>query len=190
MSTNSRERMIASAIALLQRRGLAGTSFREVIADSGAPRGSIYHHFPGGKHQLALEAIGEAGAFGAALISDAAESGDPRATMRAFLGTYRSVLESSDFTAGCPVLAVAVEAGAEDSELRDAAGDAFDGWRRALATGLRSRGVASRRAASLATTVVAAVEGAVVLCRVLRSVEPLRQVGAELDRMLGSALDD
>jgi TetR/AcrR family transcriptional regulator, lmrAB and yxaGH operons repressor len=57
MAADSRASMIRSAAALFGSRGLCATSFADVLADSGAPRGSIYHHFPGGKRQLAEDAI-------------------------------------------------------------------------------------------------------------------------------------
>ena len=181
--------MIVSAALLLREKGLTGTSFGDVIEHSGAPRGSIYHHFPDGKEQLVEEAVRYAGDYIAASIDRAARSGDPIAALREFTTTWRTVLAASDFRAGCPVVAVAVEAREDDSALTAAASDAFARWRTALARLLRDRGLTPARSRRLATTAVAAIEGAVVLCRASRDLQPLADVGNELETMLRLALD-
>ncbi|WP_455577963.1 TetR/AcrR family transcriptional regulator [Actinomadura luteofluorescens] len=102
MGTDSRERMVRSAAYLFRERGYSGTGFRDVIAHSGAPRGSIYHHFPGGKAQLAEEAVRYAGEFLNAGILAATEGGDAASAVDAFTGWWRQVLIKSEFRAGCP----------------------------------------------------------------------------------------
>jgi AcrR family transcriptional regulator len=184
----ARERMIVSAALLLREKGLTGTSFGDVIEHSGAPRGSIYHHFPDGKEQLVEEAVRYAGDYIAASIDRAARSGDPLAALREFTTAWRTVLAASDFRAGCPVVAVAVEAHDDDSALTAAASEAFARWQTALARLLRDRGLTPARSRRLATTAVAALEGAVVLCRASRDLQPLTDVGDELEAMIGLAL--
>jgi AcrR family transcriptional regulator len=188
MASQSRERMIQSAALLLRERGLAGTSFREVVEHSGAPRGSIYHHFPQGKNQLVEEAIDAAGAFAERLLTRAGDGADPVAMLRAFVDLWAQTLTGSDYRAGCPVLAVATEAAPDEPQLRAAAAGAFGRWHAALAADLRAAGVTPARARRLATTVIAGVEGAVVLCRAQQSSRPLRDVGAELELLLQDAL--
>jgi AcrR family transcriptional regulator len=187
MASDSRRRMVRSAALLLRERGLAGTSFREVLEHSGAPRGSIYHHFPGGKSQLVEEAVNSVGRYATKLIAGE-HGGDPIAALRAFVQTWRVGLESSDYRAGCPVVAVATEASEQEPELRRAAAAAFTSWQEAIAAGLRNAGVAADRARSVAALVVGGVEGAVVLCRAERSIRPLEDVSNELERVLTSAL--
>ena len=114
---SSRDRMVASAAMLIREKGLTGTSFGDVIDHSGAPRGSIYHHFPGGKTQLVEDAVRYAGEYIVGTIDRAAEDGDPVKVLRAFTAAWRRVLEDSDFRAGCPVVAVAVEAHEDESTL-------------------------------------------------------------------------
>ncbi len=184
----ARERMIQSAGTLLRERGLAGTSFREVLAHSGAPRGSIYHHFPEGKNQLVEEAVRAAGVAGGQLIAAGSASGDPVTTLRGFIHLWVQGLEASGYEAGCPLVAVTTAAGAEEPGLRGAAADAFAAWHDALAAGLRDAGLSRARARRLATTILAGVEGAVILCRAQRSGQPLKDVGAELERALRAAL--
>ncbi|UUY03235.1 TetR/AcrR family transcriptional regulator [Svornostia abyssi] len=188
MSADSRTRMVQSAALLLRERGLSGTSFRDVIEHSGAPRGSIYHHFPEGKRQLVREAVEMSGGWVGDAIASLEESGDPVETLRAFLGVWAEILRASEFRAGCPVVAVSVEANDDEPEVTEAAAAAFRRWTRELADGLHGAGVEEERARRLATTTVAAIEGAVVLCRAERSTGPLDDVGAELEASLRSAL--
>jgi len=184
----ARERMIESAGTLLRERGLAGTSFREVLAHSGAPRGSIYHHFPDGKNQLVEEAVRAAGEAGGALIAAGGAGGDPVAALRGFVALWVAGLEASDYEAGCPLVAVTTAAGADEPALRAAAAEAFAAWHGALAAGLRAAGLPRARARRLATTILAAVEGAVILCRAQHSGQPLKDTGAELELLLAAAL--
>ncbi len=184
MTSDSRERMVRSAAYLFRERGFSATAFSDVIAHSGAPRGSIYHHFPGGKIQLAEEAVRYAGDYLAAGVRAATRDDDPVAAVRAFLGWWRRVLVSSDYQAGCPIVAVTVE-----SRLADAAAKAFRGWQDALAAGLVSAGAPSARAARLATLIVAAVEGATLLCRAGRTTGPLDDVVAELEDLIATACE-
>ena len=183
-----RERMIESAGMLLRERGLAGTSFREVLAHSGAPRGSIYHHFPEGKNQLVEEAVRAAGVAGGQLIAAGSESGDPVATLRTFIRLWGQGLEASGYEAGCPLVAVTTAASADEPGLRAAAAEAFAAWHDALAAGLHAAGLSRARARRLATTIIAAVEGAVILCRAQHDGQPLKDVGAELELLLRAAL--
>lgn len=184
MASGSRERMVRSAAYLLRERGYSGTAFSDVIAHSGAPRGSIYHHFPGGKEQLAEEAVRYAGDFVAAGMRAATRDDDPVAAVRAFLGWWRRVLVDSGFRAGCPIVAVISE-----SRLADAADGAFRRWQDALAAGLVSAGATPERAARVATLVVTSVEGATLLCRARRSLEPLDDVTAELEDLIARACE-
>ncbi len=186
----ARERMIQSAGTLLRERGLAGTSFREVLAHSGAPRGSIYHHFPEGKNQLVEEAVRAAGEAGGQMIAAGSATGDPVATLRTFIRLWGLGLEASDYEAGCPLVAVTTAASTDEPGLRAAAAGAFGTWHDALAAGLRDAGLSRARARRLATTILAAVEGAVILCRAEHSGRPLKDVGAELELLLRAALPD
>lgn len=183
----SRERMVRSAALLFREHGYSGTGFRDVIAHSGAPRGSIYHHFPGGKAQLAAEAVAwAAGAVAARLDAALAQERDAAGVLRAFLDQWREVLERSDFRAGCPIVAVTVETDVPP-ELVAAAAAAFGGWQELLTARLERAGIEPARAAGLATLAVAAIEGAVVLCRARRDTQPLDAVEAELARAIEAA---
>jgi len=180
MDATVRERMIGSAIVLLAQHGYQGTSFSTVLDRSQTPRGSIYHHFPGGKDQLIAAAIERAGDHAVAVL-DAMEGGSALDVVDGFVAIWRSVLERSGFTAGCSVLAVTVSA--DSTELLTSAGKVFSTWAGRIATLLHSAGVDETRAHSFATVLIAATEGAVVLCRAERSLDPLAKVHEELRRL-------
>jgi TetR/AcrR family transcriptional repressor of lmrAB and yxaGH operons len=186
--SDARDRMIHSGVELFRERGVHGTAFADVLERSGSPRGSVYHHFPDGKDQFAAEVTQAAGAIGTAGLEAILKDHDPVQTMSLFAAAWRGVLVDSDFAAGCPIAAAAVE-GDRSPAARDAAAATFADWHRLLAGALSARGVPAVRAASLTTLAIAAVEGAVVLCRAQRSLTPLEQTFAELDRLLRDALD-
>jgi AcrR family transcriptional regulator len=182
--------MVRGATQLLRERGYTGTGFREVIERTGAPRGSIYHHFPGGKAQLAREAVDYAGEVARAAIDNSLAAGDPVGALRAFVELWRTDFVRSGGRAGCPIVAVAVEAHDEAPELLEAADGAFERWQVAFAASLRRAGVPRARAARLAALVVAGVEGAIVLSRAKRDPQPLLNVAAELETTLREAIQD
>jgi TetR/AcrR family transcriptional repressor of lmrAB and yxaGH operons len=174
---NVRTRMIEGAVRLLAQHGLQATSFSEVLELSGAPRGSVYHHFPAGKDQLIESAVDLAG--GRALKALDSQAGASAEEITAFfLQIWREILVRSQFSAGCAVLAVTV---ATDSDnLLQHAGVVFRTWRGRLAEMLQRAGLERHSAASFAATLVAASEGAVVLSRAEQSMEPFDLVAEQL----------
>ena len=177
MASETRDRMIVGAARLLAERGLQETSFSEVLQRTGAPRGSIYHHFPEGKDQLVGSAIEFAGSHAMSLLE--AKTGESAiAVTEYFLHVWREVLTRSQFQAGCSVLAVTV---ATDSpQLLQQAAGVFRAWRAQLARLLETGGLSATDAVRFATTLVASTEGAVVLARADQSLEPFELVAAEL----------
>lgn len=175
MAESARDRMVRSAVILLAKGGYQATSFGEVIAHSGAPRGSIYHHFPNGKDQLIAAAIEVAGAD-AIRILDGLEGATRVEVVDGFLSLWRSLLQKTDFGVGCSVLAVTVSAG--DADLLSGAAGVFRAWTNRLARLLADAGMAD--AESFATLLVAASEGAVVMARAQRDLAPLDAVHARL----------
>src|SRR3954462_714000 len=102
--SDARRRMIESAAVLFRERGVQGTSFSDVIEHSGAPRGSIYHHFQGGKTQLAEEATRWAGEFSVAGTVAALAERDPVEAIDGFRRWWSTLLRQSDFSAGCVIV--------------------------------------------------------------------------------------
>src|SRR5207253_7710416 len=179
MSTDSRASMVRSAASLIRSRGVSATSFSEVLADSGAPRGSIYHHFPRGKDQLAGDAI--------RWTSDRvlAHQRECRATtpggvLDCFIDMWRQVVLTSDGAAGCVVAGVAIDTTADDRATIELVRATFRSWVDLLGKQLVSVGVPARRASRIAVATVAGMEGALILCRAEGSSASLETVAAEL----------
>lgn len=172
--------MLDSAVVLLRERGASGVSIDAVLAHSGAPRGSVYHHFPGGRNELILTAVRRAGDYTAGLIERATSDGDPAAVLEKFARFWRDALTRDEFRAGCPVVALAVDHRDDLPEAAAVVGDIFAAWHDKLAELLRATGVPAARAGRLATLALAAIEGAIILCRAHRDTKPLDDVMAEL----------
>ncbi|WP_382307984.1 TetR/AcrR family transcriptional regulator [Herbiconiux sp. UC225_62] len=177
MVSEARTRMIEGATRLLAERGLQETSFSEVLALTGAPRGSIYHHFPDGKDQLVGEAVQLAGERAIAML-ESKRGSSAAEVAEFFLEMWRTLLTRTDFRVGCSVVAVTVAT--DSAELTDATAAVFRGWRARLAELLEEGGVPADQAGRLAATVIAGSEGAVVLSRAERSIEAFDLVAAQL----------
>lgn len=178
MARSTRDEMVAGAAQVLAEHGPAEASFSQVLAATGAPRGSIYHHFPGGKDQLVAEAVRWAGEqLRAALEGETAST--PAEVARAFARPFRALLARRGAAAGCAVAAVVVGS-AEGSPTRAAAAEVLQGWRELLAAGYRRTGVEAGAAEVLAATTVATVEGAVVVARAAGDVGLFDTVVAQL----------
>ncbi|MCK8671396.1 TetR/AcrR family transcriptional regulator [Rhodococcus sp. HM1] len=179
-----RAAMTASAVALMRERGVAATSFADVLAHSGAPRGSIYHHFPGGKSQLIEEATRSAAHQLTDRIQRILDSGDTVTAIRSIVDLWRRVLEATDYVAGCPIVAAAL---GTEASARDIAGVSFTRWTEMIGARLVGDGVDPARAATLATMLVSALEGGLILAQAQRSAAPLDAVVGELELLCRAA---
>lgn len=178
--------MVVSAALLMRERGAHSTAIADVLEHSGAPRGSAYHYFPGGRGQLLCEAVDYAAGYVADAIGDAPNA---VAMLDVAVRFYRKGLLDSDFRAGCPVMAVAVESGDPDPRTAAAvqhAADAFELWSGLIGRRLIADGVSRAKAGDLATLVIAGLEGALVLARTHRDVAPLDAVHRRLRSLLKS----
>ena len=183
LAGDSKARMVRSAAALIGTHGLSATSFSDVVSHSGAPRGSIYHHFPDGKRQLAESAIdwtsnqvlGHLGACQATTPSD---------LLACFIDLWRRSVLASRGSSGCAVAGVAIDIGAFEDDLIGLVRTTFHSWVSELARRLHELRVPSDRARSIAFTAVAGMEGALILCRAEGSSRPLEAVAVELMRLV------
>jgi AcrR family transcriptional regulator len=170
--------MAAGAARLLAERGLQATSFSEVVALTATPRGSIYHHFPGGKEELVHAALELAGQRVLDVLDGGDEAATPEEVTARFLGHWRKVLVHSGYSVGCSVLPAALEGGAAGMPGR--AAEVFDAWRARLAELFTGGGLSREDAGRFAVLLVAATEGAVALSRAERGIEPFDAVSGQL----------
>jgi AcrR family transcriptional regulator len=181
--TDSRASMVRGAVSLIRTRGVNATSFSDVLAESGAPRGSIYHHFPKGKEQLAGEAIRWTSERVLA-HQRACRATTAAGVLDCFIDMWRQVVLASGGAAGCVVAGVAIDTVADDRPVIDLVRATFRSWVDLLSEQLVAVGVPVRRASRIAVAVVAGMEGALILCRAEGDSAPLETVAAELKRLL------
>lgn len=176
--TPTRERILYAAAALFRRQGYPGTGLNQVVAEARAPFGSLYHHFPGGKQQLAEEVIRAGGAFFQELVEAVydAEAGTQAGVRAVFRGAAET-LAASDFEDACPIATIALDVASTSEPLRRATAEVFEHWSRALTERLGDR--------EHALAVLAALEGAFVLCRAQRSTAPMHAAGEMAAALVG-----
>ncbi|HEY7051214.1 MAG TPA: TetR/AcrR family transcriptional regulator [Mycobacterium sp.] len=181
-----RERMVRSAALLIRERGAKATAISDVLEHSGAPRGSAYHYFPEGRTQLLCEAVDYAGEYIAARLAGGKTGVDVLDTL---MTAYKEQLLKSDYRAGCPIVAVAVEAGEPgnaDMAVIDRAAAVFARWTDLITDRLVADGISRSRAQELAMLMTTAIEGAIVVARASRDVKPLDVVHRQLRELLRS----
>jgi TetR/AcrR family transcriptional repressor of lmrAB and yxaGH operons len=178
-----RTEMIRGASELLATHGVQGTSFALVLEATGAPRGSIYHHFPGGKNELVLAAVAAAGTSVTAFI-DAAQADSPEDVVRMFVGGWRTTLTGGRFGRGCAIAAT-VQSGEDDIDVRAAAHAVFTEWRHALSRALVRSGGDPSAADDHAALLIATVEGALLMGRAAHSAEIFDVLERQLPRLVG-----
>lgn len=185
----TRDRLIHAMLDHLRLRGFHGVGLSEVLAAAGAPKGVLYHHFPGGKSALAIAAIELAVQQMLAGLDRllAAEPHFPTALGRWLDGAERQ-LDASGWARGCPLAAIALETTPADTELRAALDAAFTAIRGRLARALVGAGLSESAAAAMAALLVAGYEGALLQARVAGSPEALRQIRAALIAALTAQL--
>jgi TetR/AcrR family transcriptional repressor of lmrAB and yxaGH operons len=184
---DGRALLLKGARQLLAEKGYAGMELRDVAERGEAPRGSIYHHFPGGKRQLAIEAAQLEGEEIRALIERSLEDRGLRATLAMFGEIFRRRVKNHPERIGCPVAAAAL-ARPEDPELAAAATAAFRSWEEPIAAALRDAGIKAADAETFAGLVVSTVEGALIRARAAGTQEPLDSAIGGLGQALDSLL--
>ncbi|WP_045824127.1 TetR/AcrR family transcriptional regulator [Williamsia herbipolensis] len=182
---DTRARMVRSAIGLMQRNGAAAVTVDAVLADSDTPRGSVYHHFPGGRDQLVGDALRSAGDLMTSMIRESVDKPIPEA-IDTFLEFWRHLLTTSDYRAGCPIAGAAVGGAESDPALHDQVAAIFAEWHVIIRDALVAAGAPAARAQSVAIMLVAATEGALILARVERSLTPLDDVADEIRHVIDS----
>lgn len=181
----SRQRMIETTLRLLRRQGFSATGMNQIVEESGAPRGSIYHHFPGGKEQLAVEALRTAGRLVVARLRERLDSEqDLGDAIRSFADTFASEFAESGYQRGCPVGNAAMDACATSGTIREVCEEIFTEWQSLLAVRIARAGYSKEEATSLAEFIVSSLEGALILCRARQSAEPLQRVAERVAALL------
>lgn len=177
-SVPTRQRLVTAAAELFRRQGFAATGIKAILTAAGAPYGSLYHFFPGGKAELGRAVIDEGGvAYGALVEAFFHDDVDPVAATQQFFDGGAELLESTGFADACPIATIAGEIADTHEQMRVAAAGAFDSWMSILAAHLVGHGADRDRADAAAVELFCLVEGAFMLGRTSRSAEPMRIAG-------------
>lgn len=180
---------MTSTAELFRRQGYRGTSLKQVTAAAGAPIGSLYHFFPGGKDDLAEVVIRSSGGVYGELFEMIYDcSADAGEAITNFFDGAASMLESTDYADACPIATIALEVAGSNDRLRQATADVFAGWVGTVSDRLERGGVPRDQSEDLALALVAAIEGGFMLSRAARSPEPMRATGRLMRQLVESAL--
>ncbi len=178
MGSETKERILDSSGELFRRQGYMGTGVKQILAEAGAPFGSLYHFFPGGKSQLGAAAVRRSGfLYGLLLGEYVGPEVDLVEGIRAFFAGAAETLRETDYADACPIATVALEVSSCDEEMRRACADVFESWIEAGTVRFVDAGIPRGAARTLAIQLLAGLEGAFVLARALRSTEPIDLAG-------------
>jgi TetR/AcrR family transcriptional repressor of lmrAB and yxaGH operons len=182
---STRNQIIQTTCDLLELQGYHATGLNQIIKESDSPKGSLYYYFPGGKEELAAEAVSQAGAIVLERIRQhLAGIDDPAEAIRTFMNQLAQKVEVSGFRAGGPITTIAMETAATSAPLREECHRVYGAWQREFTGKLRRGGLEEQRAGRLAALVIAAIEGGIILCRTSRSREPLESAAEEIARLI------
>jgi AcrR family transcriptional regulator len=186
---STRERIVETSAELFRRQGYAATGIKQIVAAAQAPFGSLYHFFPGGKEQLGAEAIRTSGALYELLIPAVFDPAPDivTATRDFFAGAAEHLVET-DYADACPIATVALEVSSSSEPMREACAQVFESWITAGAQRFEAAGLTAAKAREVTIGMLAALEGAFVLARALRSTEPLKIAGEQAAQAVDAAL--
>ncbi len=188
MAKDTRERILNSAAALIQRYGLHGTSLNDILDESAAPRGSLYYYFPDGKDQLVLEATVRGVEVVTRYLEELLESQPPAVALRGYFSAAAHELEHSGFLFGCPVTPIIMDVDEASAALAAVCRNAIAKWRALCEQGFAKAGMNPGRARALATLAVAALEGSLIMARTARNTEPIIVAGEEVAAVVEQTL--
>lgn len=187
----TRERILSATAELYRRQGMAATGLKQIAAASQAPFGSIYHHFPGGKEQITAEVIRAEGVRYGAFVGAQLEVIDkPVEGIPDLFESAGKLLESTDYSEACSIETIALEVASTNDRLRVETAEVFESWLRGLTEWFGLMDLPEPECRRLALVMLTALEGSFVLCRSLRSTEPMTAAGtavAEAARAAGMA---
>ncbi len=178
MATDTRTRILEATAELYRRQGMAATGLKQIAAASNAPFGSIYHHFPGGKEQISEEVIHAEGVRYGLLVADQLGTvTDIVDGLPDIFASAAALLVDLDYAEACSIETIALEVASTNERLRLATETVFTGWIDGLTQWFAGTGLPDDECRSLAMSCLTSLEGAFVLCRSLRSTEPMIAAG-------------
>ncbi|HME69099.1 MAG TPA: helix-turn-helix domain-containing protein [Myxococcota bacterium] len=182
-AAKQKDNLVRTAMRLFRRQGYASTGLQQIVSESGAPKGSLYHYFPDGKEALGEAAIALAGGMIREMLSDlAARHREPKAFLRAYCKVMAQWMEASGFHSGCPIATTLLETAPQSPTITAVGQHAIDEWIDVVAGVLSKGGVERPETRSRAQLIIAAMEGALILSRIRLSTRPILDVALMLQR--------
>lgn len=182
---SSKDKLIKTASRLFQMQGYHATGLNQITKESGAPKGSLYYHFPNGKEQLALEALQMTAKFVSDQIVEGLKtSSDPTLAIQNFIQNLAERFEKVGCKDGVPVAAIALETSLISESLRNACQLSYGKFQDAFAQKLISAGFEENRATELGIVINSMIEGAFLLSFTMGESEPLRLVAKQIPVLL------
>jgi len=189
MANDTRARLIDTTARLLQHRGYHGTALGDVLAESGAPRGSLYFHFPGGKDELVAAATRDGiSAVTENLREELGAAVPPGRAIRSLIEASAAALVESDFRFGSPTAPLVLDGLPAGSPITDQTATAYADWVGLFEAALAAAGVPARRAHSLALIIEASFEGLLIIARAQRDAGPMLVGARELEVIVDAAV--
>jgi len=180
-----RDNLVNAAVRLFRRQGYAATGLQQLLEESGAPRGSLYHYFPDGKEEIAAAAVARAGGQVSEMIAELAQKHrSATGFIKGYVRQYADWMEESGYRSGCPIATTLLEMSPDSEAVTRAGVGAIGDWVDLIAEVLRRDGTSAQSARREAEALVAGLEGALVLSRVTRSTDPILNVGTTCARRL------
>lgn len=185
----TRERIVGASSALFMERGYAGSGLKQIAQASGAPIGSLYHHFPGGKEELAAETLRASGRTYQALVGAVFDAAPDLVTgVEWCFAAAAENLRTTDVADACPIATVALEVASSDEGLREVTAEIFEGWLQALTARMAAGGIDTETARGRATMLLASLEGGFLLSRAAKDTGPMAAIGRSMVSLIRAAL--
>ncbi|NIN65314.1 MAG: TetR family transcriptional regulator [Anaerolineae bacterium] len=183
----TREQIIETTAELLEMQGYLGTGLNQIIKESGAPKGSLYYHFPQGKEQFTTEAVHRiAQTIEERIRTNLAAIDNPGEAVAEFILKVAHYVEATEFAKGGGITTVALESITTSERIREACKEAYDLWQAAVEAKLVQSGYEPQRAKRLAALIISSIEGAIILSRTSHSLAPMKRIAEELKLLLQS----
>ena len=184
----TRDRILQATAELYRRQGMSATGLKQISSAAKAPFGSIYHHFPGGKESISVEVIRCEGVRYGEFVGAQLADTDPAHGIPQLFENAGKLMESQGYSEACSIETIALEVASTNERLRLEAAEVFDGWLTRLSQWFGQLDITEEQSRRLAVATLTALEGAFVLCRTLRSVEPILIAGHGVQAAVTAAL--
>ncbi len=174
-----KDSLVRTAMRLFRQQGYASSGLQQILAESEAPRGSLYHYFPGGKDELGEAAVNMAARLIGEMLADlAGRHKTPEGFVKAYCRTMAKWMEESDFRSGCPIATTMLETTPHAPGLTRAGVAALDHWIDIIAPVFIAKGTSAKEARAKAQLLIATMEGALLIARIRQSPAPINDIAA------------